>query len=231
MTSQAEFVLGQGLGDLLQAAGIPKPTLVEQEEEAPEPEKAVKKETASKKKAKKAASEKKPKKTKKDKKTVAQDSMTVELEAELETQVATLTATQKELESKITKLEQDLNAEKIKLEEAQDRDAIAQMTVENLKDDLKSSKEEKKALEAKADSAQEQQDHLHDQLKTQAEWREKALAILNNTAVLLYEVEMDSASIEVMKKILKLDPDNELVRENLKSLEDEEYEGNNNTGN
>lgn len=56
------------------------------------------------------------------------------------------------------------------------------------------------------------------ELKILESWQATARAILNNTAVLLYEAEMDNEAIEVFKKILKLDPDNELVRENLKTL-------------
>lgn len=52
-------------------------------------------------------------------------------------------------------------------------------------------------------------------------WQMQARAILNNVAVLLYDARMDSEAIDVFNKILKLDPENQLARENLEMLEQE----------
>jgi len=67
----------------------------------------------------------------------------------------------------------------------------------------------------------------HDQLEqalsqaneTHAKWRKKALAVLINTAVSLYEADLDSHAADILKQVLVLDPDNTLARENLAILE------------
>ena len=147
-------------------------------------------------------------------------------------------AEEQELQKKIEKLENEITARKNKFKRVQTENSsfkkdIKLQNIENerLKEEIILLKQGLELAEIEKETLKQLFEKTNSQRKEKllestpesdvnSAWREKALAILNNIAVLLYEVELDSEAVTVMEKILVLDPDNQLVRDNLKILQE-----------
>lgn len=118
-------------------------------------------------------------------------------------------------EEKTEKKQTEENA--MELEELKEKHKDLKREHQNLKKRFNRLSEKEEKLNGSLNESQVKIEHLE-------AWQNMARAILNNTAVLLYEAKMDQEAAIVFKKILKLDPDNELVKENLEMLEGEDSE-------
>jgi tetratricopeptide (TPR) repeat protein len=123
-------------------------------------------------------------------------------------------------EHKIQELENELQEQEKRLRNERMRRASAEKLARQLEERIAAANTPNESPSV-APVPQDDWNAAQTQIAALQQWQQRARAILNNTAVLLYEAEMDAEAIEVMRKILKLDPDNQLVKENLALLMNE----------
>lgn len=174
--------IGQDLGDIMKASGIPKPELKKSgngSSSAASSNPAVKK-------------------------------LSLEIRTEqLEEELNRLESENETLVSQVENLKEELKIEKDISTEIKKESQSVEKKVKQLQRELSQTKT---ADNISAGSSVTNQNEIFD------DWRKRALAILNNSAIILYEAEMEEKSRDVFEKILKLDPENDLVKENLKLL-------------